>query len=609
MNAAAQTVSSLQIFSVPTPLHPTPQFARPGWLDLNGPWAFGYDDDNTGLDQGWECQPNFFDRTIQVPFAPESPASGVNETGMHPVMWYRKTFCVEKPADRQRLLLHFGAVDYLAMVWVNGIFLGQHQGGNTPFTFDATRALIPSAAAEQVVVVRAEDQPLDMAQPRGKQDWQNNSHGIWYQRTSGIWQSVWLEWVAGTHIDQLRWTPSVPDNRLCLALKLNRKPAQALTLRVRLSMRGAVLADDSYRIGERELSRDIHLPVDAMSMERHRYLWSPEFPNLIDAQVSLMDEETVLDEISSYAGLRSAGLDSGQFLLNGMPYYPRMVLEQGYWHESCLTAPNDEALRKEVELIKSLGFNGARIHQKVEDPRFLYWCDRLGLLVWGEMSNAYVFSSEAAARMISEWTEVLQRDYNHPCIVTWVPLNESWGAPTLAYDERQRAFVRTVYSLTKTFDSTRPVIDNDGWEHVESDILSLHDYAKAGATLQARYGSMDALRETLHRGRPIGSRFALDCYQLSDDAVVMLTEFGGLSYHPQEGTPWFGYGTVANQEEYLAGLEDLIQAVLACSTIAGFCYTQLTDTEQETNGLLTADRQPKFPLEIIRKIITMPRRG
>ncbi len=589
-----------------TTLHPTPQFARKRWLDLCGAWEFAFDDQNVGLDQGWDCRPDVFDRQITVPYPPEAPANNLDGNRAHPVMWYRKMIPLQKPAGADRVLLHFGAADYLATVWVNGQMMGSHRGGNTPFSFDITRAMIPGAP-EQAVVVRVEDQPLDLAQPRGKQDWQDQPHAIWYQRTSGLWQPVWIEWAGADRIESIRWTPDVPGSRLELSVALNRAPAKPLTLKVALRLRDEIIVEDTYTIRTRELCRDLRLPFDQMVMDRHKYLWSPQHPNLLEAEITLLDGEARLDEIQSYAGLRSAGLENGRFLLNGQPMYLRMVLEQGYWHETCLAAPSEDALKREVQLMKDLGFNGVRIHQKVEDPRFLYYCDRLGLMVWGEMANAYLFNAEAGERLVQEWMEVLKRDYNHPCIVTWVPLNESWGTPGLPYDSRQRDFLRTLYSLTRSFDPTRPVIDNDGWEHVQTDILSLHDYAKAGQTLLARYGSMDALRNTLDRGRPIGARFVLDGYQMPADAVVMLTEFGGISYKPEEGTPWFGYGTVSSAEEYLAALEDLVHAVLACPTISGFCYTQLTDTEQETNGLLTADRQPKFDIKLIRQIITAPK--
>jgi hypothetical protein len=276
-------------------------------------------------------------------------------------------------------------------------------------------------------------------------------------------------------------------------------------------------------------------------------------------------------------------------------------LEQGYWPETHLAAPGAEALRHEVELVKALGFNGVRIHQKVEDPRFLYWCDRLGLLIWGEMANAYVFSPTAVERLTREWLEVLDRDYSHPCIVTWVPLNESWGVPDVARDPAQRHYVQALYYLTKALDPTRPVIDNDGWEHAVSDIYSIHDYAFDGATLRERYGSLEAVRRTLREVQPGYRSVVLPGYQHTHEPV-MLTEFGGMSYRPQPRTSWFGYGTVTNPGAFLSKYRELLDAILQSPAIAGFCYTQLTDTEQETNGLLTANREPKFDMAAVRAI-------
>jgi hypothetical protein len=300
----------------------------------------------------------------------------------------------------------------------------------------------------------------------------------------------------------------------------------------------------------------------------------------------------VLDTVHSYVGLRSIEATDGLFLLNGHPSYLRLVLSQGYWPESHLAAPNEDAIRHEVEAIKSLGFNGVRIHQKVEDPRFLYWCDRLGLFVWSEMANAYLFSNEAVLRFTREWTEIVERDYSHPSIVTWVPFNESWGVPNLPGDPRQRDYVRAIYHLTKALDPTRPVIGNDGWEHFVGDIWGIHDYSLDGDMLRERYGTMQAVTETL-TARPQHHRAVLDDQPRAGRPVV-LSEFGGISYAPRPGTPWFGYGSVADSDGFLAKYAELTHAVLDSPGVAGFCYTQLTDTEQEANGLLNADRTPKL---------------
>ncbi len=581
--------------------HPRPQLTRYDWTDLCGAWQFAYDDDDQGLDQGWVRKPEVFDRTITVPFPPESAASGIGDPSFHPVVWYRRTFQARREQGK-RLLLHFGAVDYRARVWVNGELVARHEGGHTPFTADITSAL---REEEQEVVVRAEDQPTDLTQPRGKQHWEERHRRIWYRRTTGIWQPVWLEPVPETHIAALRWTPDLGRGLLGLHVSLNEEPDRPLALRVRLSHGGSAFATDTYILERAEARRDIGLALTGDNQDWETILWSPIWPNLVDAELTLLDGDQVLDEAQSYAGLRSVGFSNGRFLLNGLPFYLRLVLEQGYWPESQLAAPCPEALRREVELIKALGFNGVRIHQKVEDPRFLYWCDKLGLLVWGEMANAYVFSPKAVGRLTREWMEVLERDYSHPCVVTWVPINESWGVPSLEHDPAQRNYVRSLYYLTKALDPTRPVIGNDGWQHVASDVWGVHDYSLDEQTIRERYGTPEALERTLYQVQPHYHTIVLPESHREGQPVV-LTEFGGISYKPAKGASWYGYGTVQSPDEFVAKYEEIVGTVLTCPTVAGFCYTQLTDTEQETNGLLTKDREPKLDVERVRRINQCP---
>jgi len=583
-------------------VHPRPQLTRERWENLCGVWQFAHDDHNRGIDARWYENAEAFDQHIVVPYPPESRASGLRATGYHPVVWYRRAVSIA-PQDRSgRVLLHFGAVDYRAQVWVNGRLVAEHEGGHTPFTADITSVLTPEDVQE--IVVRAEDDPRDLAQPRGKQDWEPEPHGIWYHRTTGIWQPVWLEFVPDTFIKTLRWTPDSERGRLGLHVRLNRTPAQPLRIRVRLSIRGERLADDTYLLDGQEVRRDIDIDPVRFKADRKELLWTPRRPNLIDAKITLLDDDGgIVDEVGSYAGLRSAGVRDGRFLLNGSAYYLRLVLAQNYWPDSHLAAPSEDALRREVELVKELGFNGVRVHQKVEDPRFLYWCDRLGLLVWGEMANAYVFTPEAQRRLTREWIDVLERDYNHPCIVTWVPINESWGVPNLEGDAAQRAFVRSLYHLTVSLDPTRPVIGNDGWEVVEGDILGVHDYALDGDTLRERYGSAEALEHTLKAVQPSRRNFYLTGHHRKGEPV-MLTEFGGLSHAPTQQDRWWGYGTVPDTDALLSRYEEIVTAVLDSPVISGFCYTQLTDTEQETNGLLREDRTPKLDISRVRAINT-----
>ncbi|MEP6696935.1 MAG: sugar-binding domain-containing protein [Pseudonocardiales bacterium] len=588
-----------------TVIHPRPQLTRPQWTDLCGRWGFAYDDEQVGLTERWYEQADVFGRSIQVPFPPESAASGIGDPSFHPVVWYRRTFERENArlAPDGRLLLHFGAVDYRARVWVNGRLVAVHEGGHTPFNADITEELTP--AGEQVIVVRAEDLPSDLAQPRGKQDWEVDPHRIWYHRTTGIWQPAWLEPVPPTYVCSLRWTPDVDRAKLAMSLGLVRSDDRPLRLRVLLTLHGVVLADDEYAMTGTDLSREISLPAGSTSLNRQTMLWSPVNPNLVDATVTVLDSDgRTVDEVVSYAGLRSVGTSGGRFLLNGRPYFLRLVLAQGYWPESHLAAPDEGALRREVELIKALGFNGVRVHQKVEDPRFLYWCDRLGLLVWGETANAYEFNPTSIDRLTREWLEVLDRDYSHPCIVTWVPLNESWGVPNLERAAEQRNFVRGMYHLTKAIDPTRLAIGNDGWEHIVSDIFGVHDYAQDGETLLRRYGDYEAVERTLQRVQPHYRSVVLPGFSHNDEPL-MVTEFGGITY-VAGGAPFFNaYGTVDSPEEFLERYRDLVGALLDSPVVAGFCYTQLTDTEQERNGLLDSARKPKIDTDQVREITGM----
>ena len=590
-------------------MHPSPQRRRVGWLDLSGPWGFAFDDADVGQGAGWYDDAEPFGRTIRVPFPPEAPLSGIHDPTYHPVVWYRRSFRVGDIggyAPGRRLLLHFGAVDYSARVWLNGRLVDRHEGGHSSFTIDITDSLV--SGEEQVLVVRAEDQPLDLTQPRGKQFWEPAPARIWYHRTTGIWQPVWLESVGTTYIEDLAWTPDPRRGRLGMAVRLSSEPDHELRLHLRLSCRGDRLVDDSYLVRHQDTAREMRLEPDFGGMVGRRLLWTPDSPNLIDAEVLLETPDgTVLDAMESYVGLRSVEAADGLYLINGRPKYLRLVLAQNYWPESHLAAPSDDAIRREVELIKSLGFNGVRIHQKVEDERFLYWCDRLGVMVWAEMANAYEFSENAVSRLTREWMEVVRRQYSHPSIITWVPFNESWGVPDLPGDEAQRNYVRAIYHLTKALDPTRPVIGNDGWEHVSGDIWGIHDYALDGAALRDRYGTRESVDQAL-QGRPQHHRAVLDDAPRGGRPII-LSEFGGITYEPQPGEPWFGYGSVRSDDELLVKYEELVSAVLDSPAIAGFCYTQLTDTEQETNGLLRADRTPKLDPEIVRAITSRPSRA
>jgi len=370
-----------------------------------------------------------------------------------------------------------------------------------------------------------------------------------------------------------------------------------------------VLAEQTWRIVGDRATVDLTIAALSQGQDRRRLLWTPEHPNLVRAVVSLVDaDRTEIDSVRSYFGLRSAGIGLGHFLLNDEPYFPRMVLSQGYWPDSLLAAPSDDALRREVENIKEFGFNGVRIHQKLEDPRFLYWCDVLGLLVWGEMANAYEFGTVAIERLVAEWTAAVRRDRSHPCIVTWVPMNESWGVQDIGVDERQQHYASALYHLTHALDGSRPVISNDGWEHTDSDIWSVHDYAATGAELLERYGTPDGIELSLDSMGATRHRVVI-ARPARHGQPLMITEFGGLSMVPEMDERWFGYAAVANPEELFSRAAGMIRALLDSPGVGGFCYTQLVDTEQESNGLMTADRLPKFDPARLRRVISAPSRS
>ncbi len=581
-------------------LAPNPQFRRANWVDLCGEWDFAHDDNNQGVSENWWNRAEVFNRRILVPFPPESELSGLRETGFHPVIWYRRTFAAPVLEQGEALLLNFGAVDYAATVWVNGQCVGSHEGGHVPFCLDVTHALVEG---EQVLVLRAEDQPEDVRMPRGKQDWLEAPHAIWYHRTSGIWQPVWLSVVPNLHLTDLHFTPDIANYRVRCDIRLNTVPMAPVALTIKLSAHGKLLAQQSIVTSDAELRFDISVPQLENGVHRDYLLWTPERPNLVDVEVTLAGDKE--DLVQSYLGLRSVGVGAQRFLLNGLPYYLRMVLGQNYWPESHLAAPSPEALKREVELIKAMGFNGVRIHQKIEDPRFLYWCDVLGLIVWEEMPSAYGFSNSAIERLSQEWMAAIRRDKSHPCIVAWVPLNESWGVSQIADRPDQAHYASALYHLTKALDPSRPVISNDGWELVESDIWSIHDYAPDGAGLSSRFHDSADLEAMLKGMGPARRRIVLDERELGDKPI-MLTEFGGLSYLPKQGEKWHGYSTVNDPKDFEDRLRDIFSAIAAMPHVAGYCYTQVTDTEQEVNGLLTEDRAPKLPFETLRDIMTMP---
>ncbi|QGF22872.1 glycoside hydrolase family 2 protein [Raineyella fluvialis] len=583
--------------------YPRPMLVRSQFVALDRRVPFAYDDADEGLDGRWQEDAARFDREIQLPFPPESEASGIGLTDYHPCVWYRipltaADLAAAGHAEGRRLLLHFGAVDYAAMVWVDATMVGTHEGGQTPFTFDVTAALDP-AEEEHAVVVRAFEDPLDGRMPRGKQDWLPQPHLIWYHRTTGIWRTAWLESVPPLHVERLAWRCDVTTSRVALTVELNRRPDPAVELDVVIALAGRVLASAVVPVEDRVATVTLDLLAANSGVHHEELLWSPERPVLLDAGVAVGE-----DVVSSYLGIREVTVGPDTLRLNGRRFILRSVLEQGYWPASHLTPPSVEALRDEVQLILSLGFNSARIHQKVEDPRFHFWADRLGLTLWGETGTAYVFDSLAVGRLTREWIDVVRGYESHPSIIAWVPFNESWGVFQIERAHDQQAYVQALGDLTRALDPTRPVVTNDGWEHTGSDLFTIHDYEQRADVLTSRY-TAEGVERMLATTGPSDRPLAVGEWAAHlRSRPVLLTEFGGIMYvsTPPDEATW-GYAGATSPEDLEGRIRAIMEAVRSAPVLAGYCWTQLTDTLQEANGLVDAGRVPKLPVETLRALM------
>jgi beta-galactosidase/beta-glucuronidase len=568
--------------SPPRSEYPRPSFARVRWLSLNGWWTLAFDPEDRGLSEHWEGRDGFM-RPILVPFAPETPLSGVGDTDFHPIVWYHRSFRVPPDYAGLRLWLHIGAVDYAATVFVNGQRVKDHEGGHVPVSCDITDAV--DWDADNALVVRVVDRPRDLTQPRGKQYWERDARDIWYTRTTGIWQPVWLEPVAATALTAVHYTADPATGQVAWTVGVT---DAAVAAEARVVIEVGDPEHLSCRV-EEAITSD-RFTVSAVLPPDHVRLWSPEHPTLLPARYRLTVGGAVVDDVQSYVAFRRLEARGGRLYLNGEPYRLKMVLDQGYFVGGGLTAPSDADLRRDVELVKAMGFNGVRKHQKIEDPRWLYWCDRLGLLVFEEMPDAYAFDERAVSRLVREWLEVLDRDRDHPAIVAWVPVNESWGVPHVADDAAEQAYLTALYWLTKALDPTRLVISNDGWIHTRSDLVTVHDYTRDPAVLEARYADAAAISRLTPEGRPLfASGFAYG------GEPVVVSEFGGAHTAAFASAP-------DPSDAFLQHYRALLRALARSPYLQGYCYTQLADVEQEQNGLLTADRTPKVPLDAVRQL-------
>jgi len=581
--------------SIPRSEYPRPQFMRDEWLCLNGEWQFEIDAGDSGLERG--LLERDLAQKITVPFCPESELSGIGNVDFMESVWYRRDVNIPKEWEGKRVLLHFQAVDYDATVWVNGEEVKRHRGGFASFTCDITKQA--SAGAAATIVVRARDHK-DQPKPAGKQCPDYANRGCLYTRTTGIWQTVWLEPVPMTSFKRPRITPNVPRREFEITAPVLGNPA-GYEIRAALWAKGERLAEDVVS-AENDMAPRLRLAVP----DSRAVLWEPGKPHLYDIVLTLHGPDgTAVDTVKSYAGLRAISIQGMKVLLNGKPVFQRLVLDQGYYPDGIMTAPSDDALRKDIELSMAAGFNGARLHQKVFEERFLYYADKLGYLVWGEFGDwhshrgGHRFVDQDNTPFVGEWLEVLERDYSHPSIVGWCPLNETPGKITDQI-EPLHDVAYAMYNAAKAMDLTRPVVDTSGWAHrvVESDIYDGHDYEQNPDRFAERHAG---LADDNPRTESYGGHDSV----AYNGQPYFVSEFGGIWWNAElaaasEGSDrkesW-GYGNrIKNLDEFYARFEGLCDVLLRDPNMFGYCYTQLTDVFQEENGIYAFDRSEKFDM-------------
>ena len=572
----------------PRPEYPRPILQRDRWLNLNGQWSFAADPHNVGVHEQW-WQRSDWPQTITVPFCPNSPASGVTIDAAISTVWYQRAFTVPD-WGAQEVALNIGACDYDTWIYINGHQVSQHRGGYTPIHVIIGDYLQPG---QNTITVRAADSD-SWQQPRGKQEG-TTRWPIDYDAVIGIWQSVWLEPVSTAHLLSIGSRYGVDAQELQLICELS----EAFTGTIKATLKTDTKVLDTVQVDAQGRSEiRLTLPVE------NPHLWSPETPHLYDLELQLVAANAqLIDQVHSYTGLREITVTAGQHCLNGKPLYLRGILDQGYFPEGWYSPTDDQAMKQDIELTKAMGFNFARKHQKAEDPRYLYWADKIGLLVWAEMPSGRIFSTELITSLTTQWLDLVRRDRGHPCVIGWVPFNESWGVWHIQQRPEQRALVDGLVQMTKALDTSRPVIGNDGWEYSSGDLWTLHLYYDAQRSLDERLAALlaDPSQAVTEGDRPRnGALPGSDPSHLP----VMLTECGGVGFDAGDHTrEAFAYGDLPGDAAALEQeIRQIMASIKASTTLQGFVWTQLTDVQQEVNGLLYFNRRPKLPMSTLREI-------
>ena len=559
--------------SIPRQEHPKPQFERKNWMNLNGEWNFCFDNGRSGEQREIYKNDSAFDRKITVPFCVESELSGIGHKDFIYGVWYKRTFSLSENQASERVVFHIGAADYRTVVYINEERVGEHTGGYVSFSFDISKYIKPG---ENTVAVYCEDDTRCPLVPRGKQSEEYYSHGCDYTRTTGIWQTVWLEFTPFEHVESFKFFPDYRNGTVAVTGKL----CGCADLDIAASFEGAEMGGAHIDSASGVFECEIKLA------EKH--LWEVGKGRLYDVKITFGS-----DEVKTYFGLRNVWMDGYKFMLNGKSVFQRLILDQGFYPDGIYTAPSDEALRKDIKLSMACGFNGARLHQKVFEERFLYHCDKEGYIVWGEYANWGLDHTrpDSIYSFLPEWIAEVDRDFNHPAIVGWCPFNETWDRHGCKQFD---PLLSTVYRTTKAMDATRPCIDTSGNYHVETDIFDVHDYEQKTDIFTDRFVKFNDTDELENH-----------CNHRQEYTVgqpVFMSEYGGIKWSRSEGNAW-GYGDApTSEEEYKARYKGLTDALLDCPKMMGFCYTQLTDVEQEQNGVYYYDRTPKFDTEFFRAV-------
>ena len=581
----------------PRPEHPRPQFQRDTWLNLNGSWNFAIDFGQSGEAKGWPEDTSALDKTITVPYCPESSLSGIQYTDFMSSVWYHRALDIPSSWADKRILLHFGAVDYHCKVWVNGTSVGQHYGGSSSFTFDITDTL---TSGDNNLVVQANDDTRNGDYPSGKQCPDLHSRGCHYTRVTGIWQTVWLEAVPQSRIDTVRIVPDLDSSRF------------VLTPAFKNAQRGQTFRATLLN-GSEEVAVSSSPAVDGASMSlriKDPQLWSPDNPYLYDSRLELCDGDTAIDTVNSYAGLRKFHIEGHKFYLNNKPIFLRLVLDQGFYPEGIWTAPTDNDLKGDIEKSLAVGFNGARLHQKVFEERFHYWADKLGYLTWGEYCDwgLNFGSSEAVRNQQREWREIVMRDLNHPSILAWTPFNETRRGAENHFEAHRRA-VQETYDLTKALDPSRPCHPTSGYVHVVTDIFTVHNYEQNPELFAETYAgvSPDDPENTSVRFPELSIPYGGQPYVVDEYGGTWWDASATETEQAEDRQSSWGYGKRPTDiEEVYHRIKELTAALTNHPNIAGYCYTQLTDVEQEQNGIYTYERQEKFDAARLKEYFGAP---